>query len=115
MLRPEEIAQTIPPSLLNHGENLLHDHGYIWGQSQSTIDIFVPARGVRLAKSSGVTCELGVQSLNIRLPTADNHHFLLGGELYNFIQLEDSTWQLVDDGLLLHVELRKRDQRLKGE
>lgn len=115
MPSPEEIAINIPVSLVDRGENLLHDHGYTWGQSQSTVHIFVPARGVRLARSLGVSCELGVQSLSIRLPTADNQHFLLEGRLYSFIQLEDSSWQLEDDGLLLHVELRKRNQMLKGE
>jgi len=115
ILGPEEIAHNIPPSLLNRGEDLLHDHGYTWGQCQSTVHVFVPARGVRLARSSGVSCELGVQSLRIRLPTAGNQQFLLGGRLYKCIQLEDSSWQLEDDGLLLHVELRKRDQTLEGE
>jgi len=115
MLQPEEIANSIPPSLVERGENLLPDHGYVWGQSQSTVHIFVPARGVRLARSSGVSCKMGVQSLDIQLPSAGNQRFLLEGRLYNFIQLEDSSWQLEDEGLLLHVELSKRDQTLKGE
>jgi len=113
---PHEIIEKIAAPLLDRGGDLLVARGYLWGQTESAVHVFVPARGARIAKSSEVTCEMRVQSLSLSLPTAEEGKRLeLSGKLHKPVQADECNWQLEDRGLLLHVELVKRDQTKEGE
>jgi len=114
--KPHEIADRIMKSLLDRGGDLLVDHGYLWGQTESTVHIFLPTQGVRVTKSSEVTFEVHVRSLSVALPRqTEGLPFKLSGNLHKMVQPDESSWQLEDHGLLLHIELTKRDQTREGE
>ena len=111
-------------ALLDRGGDCLASHGYLWGQTESIVHVFVPLRGVR-PRRSAVTCELGPSSLRAELPSAakggaaeadgaEGRH-VLQGPLCGKIAVDDSSWQLDDGGLLLHVELAKRQTAGRDE
>lgn len=110
---PREIAGKVNGSLLDRGSDCLETHGYLWGQTESLVHIFVPARGVRISASE-VVCEVRPSSLRIGL-LSDGTPFELSGRLHKMVHVDESSWQLEDRGLLLHVELAKRDDGSQDE
>jgi len=107
---PVEILKRVPAVFLVRGGDCLLEHGYVWGQTESVVHLFVPAQGVRVTRSADVVCEVKAQSLHIALPSADGRPpFELQGALHKPVRPDDSSWQLEDGGLLLHVEIAKRD------
>lgn len=106
---PKNIVDRIPQVLLNRGDSCLEFGGYVWGQTETTVHIFVIARGSRFVK--GLCCEMKSGTLNITLPT----HLELKGRLHKPVRPDDSLWQLEEGGLILHVELSKRPDALGGE
>lgn len=113
---PSEIMGRVSRSLLDRGLDCVDENGYSWGQTDTVIHIFIPARGVRLAKTSDVSCEFHPRSLSLVLPTAEGKpDFKLKGPLHRPVRPDDCSWQLEDGGLLLHVELAKRDSGEEDE
>mmetsp|Transcript_10138 Transcript_10138/g.26037 ORF Transcript_10138/g.26037 Transcript_10138/m.26037 type:complete len:387 (+) Transcript_10138:63-1223(+) len=106
---PEEIVRKVPEVLLDRGADCLASHGYVWGQTNTTVHIYVPARGLKLNKVSDVAVEVGSRSLRLALSDSDGPlHFELTGKLQKPVRPDDCSWQLEEDGLLLHAELAKR-------
>mmetsp|Transcript_93245 Transcript_93245/g.216703 ORF Transcript_93245/g.216703 Transcript_93245/m.216703 type:complete len:367 (+) Transcript_93245:25-1125(+) len=113
---PTVVARRIAAPLLDRGDDLLMGCGYLWGQTKASVHVFVPVRGVRVTKSADVTCEVRVRSLTVVLPASgDASEFRLSGRLHKSVQPDECIWQLEEEGLLLHVELVKRDQTPEGE
>jgi len=113
---PAEIVQRINAAYLERGGNCQSKHGYVWGQTDTFVHIFVPARGVRMRASGGekVECAIRVGSVRIVVPSvaadgnAEQVQFELTGKLHMECTPDDSGWELEDDGLVIHVELAKR-------
>lgn len=106
---PVEIVGRLPRPLLDRGGDCLITHGYIWGQTETIVHVFVPARGTRLAKSSDVSVEVKSRSLRLVLPHPNGEPAReLTGRLHKVVQPDDCSWQLEDGGLVLHVELAKQ-------
>jgi len=113
---PGHIARRIPGALLSRGSDLLAERGYLWGQSESMVHIFVPALGMRLGKATAASCEVRARSLNIVVPRPEGQPPLeLAGALHRPVCADDCSWQLEEGGWLLHVELVKQDQSKLGE
>lgn len=126
---PAETLKRVPAALLDRGGDLVDSHAYAWGQSDTAVHIFVPARGLRIAKSKDITCEIKASSLHVALPCAsdaqlppnvrkidaldgqqlDQPRFEMSGPLLKAVRPDESSWQLEDGGLLLHIELAKRE------
>eukprot|EP00929_Paragymnodinium_shiwhaense_P063210 TRINITY_DN31593_c0_g1_i2.p1 TRINITY_DN31593_c0_g1~~TRINITY_DN31593_c0_g1_i2.p1 ORF type:complete len:406 (+),score=90.04 TRINITY_DN31593_c0_g1_i2:129-1346(+) len=115
---PAEILEKhVNKALLERGGNCLEKHGYAWGQTDSSLHVFVPARGVR-GRSSGsckVECDIRVNQLRVRLPSAaqpkgeqQTESFEIKGQLHAAVVPDECDWQLESDGLVLHLELVKR-------
>eukprot|EP00933_Yihiella_yeosuensis_P060411 TRINITY_DN6313_c0_g1_i2.p1 TRINITY_DN6313_c0_g1~~TRINITY_DN6313_c0_g1_i2.p1 ORF type:complete len:290 (-),score=66.00 TRINITY_DN6313_c0_g1_i2:176-1045(-) len=113
---PAEIMEKISPTLLDRGGDCMMHQGYVWGQTDSTVHIFFPARGVRITKSSEVTYEVRSKHLKIGMPGSDSSNRLeIDAPLHKIVVPDESSWQLEEGGLLLHVELAKRDTSEKSE
>ncbi|CAE8606061.1 unnamed protein product, partial [Polarella glacialis] len=114
--KPAEILERVSPALLDRGTSELASHGYVWGQTESMVHVFVPARGRRILKSSEITCEVKSKQLTFQMPVADGQRPLkLDGKLCKQVEIEECSWQLEEGGLLLHIELAKRDTSEDGE
>ncbi|CAK0906779.1 unnamed protein product, partial [Prorocentrum cordatum] len=113
---PLEIAGGIQPHLLERGGDCLLTHGYVWGQTAERVHVLVPARGLRVPQASCITWELRAQALRVVMPAADPAApLVLEGRLCRPVRPDDCSWQLEDRGLLLHVELSKRDTSPEAE
>lgn len=109
------LEQLVPASLLDRGSDCLDDHGYAWGQSDSILHVFMPAQGRRLSKAS-ITCEITSRKLHIALQSAEGQSKLhADGCLHKSVKPDESSWQLEEGGLLLHVELAKQDVSEESE
>eukprot|EP00927_Polykrikos_kofoidii_P020408 TRINITY_DN19671_c0_g1_i1.p1 TRINITY_DN19671_c0_g1~~TRINITY_DN19671_c0_g1_i1.p1 ORF type:complete len:438 (+),score=88.19 TRINITY_DN19671_c0_g1_i1:38-1315(+) len=127
---PAAIVGRINPVLLERGGDCLQTHGYVWGQTDTVVHVFVPARGERLIGSAAggscgvsgkankkIICDIHANSLRIELPMTGNSSqagelsetFKLVGKLHRHCRSDESEWQLEDNGLILHVELAKRE------
>lgn len=126
---PDEILKRVPAALLDRGGDLLSSYGYAWGQSETAVHIFIPTRGLRVTKSKDVTCEIRSSSVLLAMPIAsdaavppnaikvdvatgdssDLPRLELSGSVRKPVCPDESSWQLEDGGLLLHVELAKRE------
>jgi hypothetical protein len=119
-----EIAEKIPAALLERGANMLDTHGYLWGQTEFIVHLFMPAHGVKGLKSKDAFCEVKPKFLQLGLPMkkgigpgaqaqvgmgSSPDRFELFGPLHKPVRPDDCSWQLEDGGSLLHVELAKRD------
>lgn len=110
-----EVIQAISPALTDRGMDCLDDYGYVWGQSETLVHIFVPLRALA-AKRSDLTCEIRAKSLHIKLPVLHGEPaFELCGALHKQVRPDECTWQLEEGGFLLHVELWKREDDPSGE
>lgn len=106
---PSEILARVNTSLLDRGGSCLESHGYAWGQTESAVHIFAPARGKRLSRGT-VDVSIRPTALRLALPALDagaDVPFELGGELLKQVRCDESAWQIEDGGLVLHVELAK--------
>ncbi|CAE7236823.1 pum2, partial [Symbiodinium sp. CCMP2456] len=109
------LEQLVPASLLDRGSDCVDDHGYAWGQSDSILHVFMPAQGRRLSKAS-ITCEITSRKLHIQLQSAEGQSMLhADGCLHKSVKPDESSWQLEEGGLLLHVELAKQDVSEESE
>ncbi|CAK9106503.1 unnamed protein product, partial [Durusdinium trenchii] len=110
----EIVKKYIAASLLDRGGDCLDSLGYVWGQNESFVHIFVPAQGqseqLRLSKNTQVQCEMQSQKLSLKLLGTDGQVRLnIDASLHKSVQPDESSWQLEEGGLFLHVELAKRD------
>eukprot|EP00811_Abedinium_folium_P034926 NODE_7765_length_1552_cov_4.928421.p1 GENE.NODE_7765_length_1552_cov_4.928421~~NODE_7765_length_1552_cov_4.928421.p1 ORF type:complete len:388 (-),score=73.35 NODE_7765_length_1552_cov_4.928421:304-1467(-) len=106
-----QTATKIAEPLLNRGGDCLDSRGYVWGQSQTVVHIFVLAQGVRLV-GQAVVCKFRTDSLHVELPSPSPS---FEGKLCKPVRPDDCCWQLEDDGLILHLELAKRPDCTGGE
>merc|ERR1712203_318491 len=98
---PSEIVKKISASLLERGGDCLLEHGYVWGQTEAVIHLFVPARGIKIERTSDVSCDIHAKSFSIALPTKEGTQpFELKGDLHKPIRPDDCSWQLEDGGRL---------------
>lgn len=106
---PRDVLARVSRGLLDRGGDCLESHGYAWGQTGQAVHVFVPAPSKRLTKSSEVQVEIKPRLLRIALCPGGGEALLhLEGQLHKPVKPDDSSWQLEERGLLLHVELAKQ-------
>eukprot|EP00435_Cladocopium_sp_Y103_P064677 s1542_g26.t1 len=104
----EILQKHIATSLLERGGDCLESFGYVWGQSETLVHVFVPARGVRMSKNAEVECEIQSRKLAVKLFGNDGQTVMeIDSFLHKPVQPDESSWQLEEGGLVLHIELAK--------
>ncbi|CAJ1333225.1 unnamed protein product [Effrenium voratum] len=104
------VEKHVAAALLDRGSDCLDSHGYVWGQSNHIVRVFVPVQGSRLATRSQVECKILTNKLQLKLLDAESHvMFEVDACLHKAVRADESSWQMEEGGLLLIVELVKRD------
>eukprot|EP00434_Breviolum_minutum_P012172 symbB.v1.2.010733.t1/scaffold708.1/size170785/1 len=103
-----EIVGKIDKSLLERGGDCLDSFGYVWGQTETLVHVFVPAQGFRLSNTAEIKCEIQSRKLALKLLGVDGPVMEIDSLLHKPVLPDESSWQLEEGGLVLHVELAKR-------
>lgn len=104
----EILQKHVATSLLERGGDCLESFGYVWGQSETLVHVFVPACGVRMSKHREVECEIQSRKLTVKLFGTDGQTLMeIDSILHKPVQPDESSWQLEEGGLVLHIELAK--------
>lgn len=114
--KPEEIVKRhINSVLLDRGADCLAEHGYVWGQTETLVHIFIPTKKHRIAKSD-ITVTVKSRNLRIELSSeAGGKQFEIDRPLQKSVVSDECNWELGEGGLYLHVELAKKDTSSEGE
>lgn len=115
--KPAEIVKGVNSMLLDRGGDCLTEHGYVWGQTETLVHIFIPTIKLRLAKPD-ITVVVKSRNLRIEVSSGEetgDSRFEMDRPLHKSVVPDECNWQVDEGGLYLHVELAKKDASSEGE